>query len=415
MTKARHHEGAEEPVGAVQVNQPVLALLAAIATVVGCAPAALALGRPLFLLYTAGIAMFTAVVLLFYRTPSGPGTMVTYRPTLAEFVLAGIGAIAMPAIVSGTALGVYGLVYGVVILIKLLAAWLNRHMQLDADLIAIYPTVFFGVLCQLAIFFANIQHMGEQLYPGTTGIRSAFYGLITRDRRWLLGCITLMLLFPVGMAALAFGTLGRTIAPWFYTGLQLYLVVVTSQLYDLSTGRPRIDAEAVQAISKLFKACGYTIILEPRTGDSETDPLLVTLALFAHSSTQALAVEVKTRSESVAKVDWTAASNLRMASLALSNAPQNLGVTTHKVEPLMVLIGREPSDRLKLFSAAQAIRIVEIQDEDVVDQILRTDKQDDLQEMARQYLQLSSGNDGVGEASGGHTPPGGKVSDFSVS
>jgi hypothetical protein len=52
----------------------------------------------------------------------------------------------------------------------------------------------------------------------------------------------------------------------------------------------------------------------------------------------------------------------------------------------MVLVGIEPDKRLREFSAEGGFWLVEVPDKGVIDQVILTEDEGDLRELARQYL-----------------------------
>jgi Holliday junction resolvase len=145
-------------------------------------------------------------------------------------------------------------------------------------------------------------------------------------------------------------------------------------------------SNAAQAISELLKAVGYEVIFDPRTSKGDTDPLLTNLDLFAYNSERAFAIEVKIAQQSEAPVEWSVASRLLMAAFALDSQTQEYGVKSQKVEPMLVLVGGEPTESLKAFCKEELIWLVPISGEEVIRQILAAKNQSDMQGLVHQYL-----------------------------
>jgi hypothetical protein len=131
---------------------------------------------------------------------------------------------------------------------------------------------------------------------------------------------------------------------------------------------------------------GYQITESPRTGDEAFDPLLINVDLLAYDGEHAFAVQVRTEGGSSAPPDWTAASALQNAAWALDDVGPDFGLTSQEVEPCMVLVGIEPDKRLREFSAEGGFWLVEVPDKGVIDQVILTEDEGDLRELALQYL-----------------------------
>jgi len=395
------HMTADGSAKSVRVNKLALVLLTWLGSIVGLAPVTLFLDRPRLLLYIAAGSMLSAV-LLGSSIVGSTKTSATNSPSFLEFLLGGLSAIYLPAAGGIASLVVYGVVYGVAWLLGTLIGSLGLQAQIVPWSIAYYPTAVFAVLIGIGSGI-GVERLQSKLYPDVAGIKSAFYDLISRRRGRLVGCTAPAVLIP-GVTLAIFLSKGGT-GTWFYVLLQVYLSIVSIPLW-LAGELPTRSSSAIRAVRKLLEANGYQITLAPRTGDEAIDPLLMSVDLFAYNEERALALQVKTRSQTQGPVDWTAASTLQNAAWTLDDVSEKLGLTSREVEPLLVLIGAEPDDSLKAFSEKESVQIAEIPEGDVT-QIVVAVNEDDLREMAGRYLGLTtSEGDAMTPGSGADAPGG---------
>src|SRR5439155_7975061 len=69
---------------------------------------------------------------------------------------------------------------------------------------------------------------------------------------------------------------------------------------------------------------GYTVLVRPGTDNPETAPLVDRLHLLAYRKDHGLAIQVKGATGSSPTADWTAATDLVIATRALNQAPADL-------------------------------------------------------------------------------------------
>jgi hypothetical protein len=379
----------------VKVNRWAIGFLLTIATLIGLTPVTFVLGRPQLLLYIIGaVTPIVGLSLIFSKFQ----TAATYAPSITEFLFAELYALALWALIGIVWLVAYELIFWVIRLVQFLLVLAGWHVHLNADAIAFYPTVVLAGLIIILFAIGNIEMTIDWLYPKTAGTRSAYYEGATHNRSQQLRLEGgVLLIFALISLILWFFT-KQFFSIWFYIILQVYLFFVGILLPNKTdTGPSPGISNAAQAISKLLQAVGYQIISDPRTGKSDTDPLLINLDLFAYNSERAFAIEVKIAQQSADPVELSVASSLLMAAFALDKETQELGVNSQKVEPVLVLVGGEPTESLKAFCKEELIWVVPITNEDVVQQILLTDNQTDLLRFVHQYLAgISDARDAAG-------------------
>lgn len=253
------------------------------------------------------------------------------------------------------------------------------------------------------VYFIAEKSLAEQLYARTAGIKSAFYGLITRRRRLLVVGMVLALLVPAGGVLAVALTRGTFTAWWLNFGLLIYMLVVTSPFWTMATigeatSTPESE-DAIKAVGKLLEASGYEVVDSPRTGKRKIDPLLVGLDLFAQGEKRALAIEVQTLSESTDPVDsyLHSPSDLLTAAWALESFLQEPEEIFRRVDAMIVFVGKKPDERARNIMRdiwkEEEVQIIEIPDLEVVDQILKTDSKEELRNMAIRYLGISTNDE----------------------
>ncbi|MBL7200926.1 MAG: hypothetical protein ISS56_12335 [Anaerolineae bacterium] len=388
----------------IKINRWLLVLLTVGAATLGLAPLALFLGRPRLLWYALGGCALLAFATVF-RTRSGKGkTHAANSPGFLEFLIGGLAMIYVPAFGGILSLILYCAVYGVAWLLGALFSWLGLGIQVSPGLVATYPSAVLAAGVAL-ISGVRTDELRDKLYKEVAGTKSDFYDLIARQRRWLIGCgtVAVIVLGIVGTT----GILRQVVDTWIYVLLQLFLTVVSAPLWiagELTSTSPR----AVRAVAKLLKGMDYQITESPRTGDEAFDPLLINVDLLAYDGEHAFAVQVRTEGGSSAPPDWTAASALQNAAWALDDVGPDFGLTSQEVEPCMVLVGIEPDKRLREFSAEGGFWLVEVPDKGVIDQVILTEDEGDLRELARQYLGALAAGEHAQSPDDGPDGPGGQ-------
>lgn len=391
-------EASAEATGPVKVNSLGLALLAGLAAVVGLAPAMLIFGRPHLLPLLGFVAALGSFILVKRSTAA------TYRPTLLEFLISGFGGVAPQAMLALLWLLLYALLRGGISLVASLLGWLSPPApSWDAAAIAFRVTLVPALLVVLFLGSVARDMMFDELYPRVPGVRSPLYGVATHRRRWLvIGTLIIVGLFAAGLWLL-WGVSRRTGFQLDLLFAQVYLLLVSAWVAGVvsSSAPPSRPSGAEGAVEKLFNASGYEVQRAPRTGQSETDPLLLNLDFVARNQEHAFAVEIRSQEDPAQAIGWEIAASLRAASSALARF-----LTPTTVEPLLVLVGGTLSESLQQFVEEEPVRIGRIPDASAVAEILATDDPGSLRGLAHTYLGLPEDAGGT-PASGSDTPASG--------
>lgn len=382
--------------------RPAVVPLAAVAAFVGLLPAVLFLGHPRVLLYVAVASVLGAFLYVFVV---GIRSFATNSPGVLEYLLGAVGAIFLAALSGIASFLIYAISYGLAWLAMFPAAWLGVQAQIVPASAAEAVTAFYAVA---AVFFcagAELDHLRDQLYPNVAGLKSAFYDLIARKRGRLVGCVVVpMLVLGAALIGLA---LSLDVGRWIYLLVQVYLVGISAWLWTAGTTVIQASQE-VDEIKNLLEAAGFEVVVSPRVGLATVDPLLVNVDLFAHNASRALALQVKTAEQGPAALDWTAASALQASAGRLDSVRSEVGLTPHKIEPLLVLVGVEADASLCEFSDETGFELAQIPYEGW-NEIRQAVRPEDRQVLAQRYLGLAVGSDGEGAPGGDQDAAGGRA------
>jgi predicted acylesterase/phospholipase RssA len=114
-------------------------------------------------------------------------------------------------------------------------------------------------------------------------------------------------------------------------------------------------SDTVDAVCRLFEACGYNVVRFPR--DPEINPFQLNLDLFASKGDRRIFADVKIGPETV---DWKAASGLKTAASFLSDQDAPDGSSDRGVNAMLILIDVQTDESLSRFSAQEGVKVVQI-------------------------------------------------------
>jgi hypothetical protein len=376
----------------VKVNRLALALLTAIAVMIGVAPALLILDRSLWLLYASVLVLIAAMWGAFTESTD---TIATYQPSWQEFLLAGLGTIFVGAL---TGLLATGLVYGIPWLAEIVAGWLGTGISLQraAHAVALFLGGIVGLL-GLIVTFGSPNMMVVQLYPDTAGVRTAFYSQLTVGWRrkmskylgshWrVIVVVTLVVCLCVNELIALWGRAGA------YLALNLALLVCAYPLFFATAIPNHFNESQVQKIKKLLEAAGCRVVVKPRTGVPASDPLLLELDLLADNGQRAMAVAVRTGTESSAAVEATSVSALSLAAWTCSRNNTSFELRHTSIEPWLILVDREIKDDAETIAEQQSIRVYRLTEKDLT-RIDQSQNAIDLRQITLDFFGLVDGGE----------------------
>jgi len=248
----------------------------------------------------------------------------------------------------------------------------------EAAGVAFWVSLPIGALTGIGALVGHWQGVRERLVPPESGPVVLYPGWDrSRLSRMLPGAISLSLIL-----ALCWRYWPET---GFYIALQFALAGWTAIASPLEAPSRCLDkASVVRALAKLLEAAGFQVDIEPRTSDEDIDHLLGPLDLYARRLSQALAISVVVR-EAGGEVGWSSATELRSAAFLYGDDQH------YHIEPLLVLLGRQPSDSLKQFAASGAVLIRQFEDDSVLRRVLATSDTEELRRLAEEYLLIREG------------------------
>jgi len=359
--------------GESDINRLAIVVLTSLANLVGLVPSLLLLNSPgLLMVFTVSVSLVGSVI--FYIT-TGSKSKATYKPTILEYSLAGLGAIFASALLGFLWLVLYGIAYLIVMIaIRLISSW-----QITPDSAAIIFSTIVAAVIALPFFIATATSMANQLYPETAGVKSAFHPFLTQERRRLLGCSSFAAIF-LTLAMVLYPVLRGSFDSWFYFGLEVYLLVVTAPLYtaEVVADRLRDDANIVEMIADLLQIAGYSVELNPRTLDEKVDPLLINLDLAAIKGNHHLFAQVKTGGQKDTQANWKNIFELLQATWALS---EYHGIEPEKADPQLILVDVDRDKVLIKAGKKQGVKLLFIASEDIhrVHEFKNEDMEDKLE------------------------------------
>jgi len=374
MTYSKAHRSAEKL---------ILIVLIGLAATAGLLPVCSFFGGPRLMLSFAVEGVLFATIYLFSRRADFP---VTHGPSVLEYILRFFSAVSFWGALGVVWLFVYGLLYGSVKLLNLLLVWL-KFEPFGVHTFAYYGSFGFALLCGLGISAGIAQNISTRLYSARVSSRLASYGsaLRAQSRTWQYLAATVVALVVMFVILRRIGE-GRNF--WIYFLLQQIPYFAGYWILGLGV-RARRDYEIVDAITKLLKSLDYGVIFSLHSKDPTIEALLTGLDMIATKGDSALAIQIKTINSSSAPVTWTHGSSLRQKARALQ-LPDVCGqielvkLTGKKVSPVMVIVGREQDESLKIYAEESHLRIVVIEIEDI-DRIMASEGAE-LNALAKGYF-----------------------------
>jgi hypothetical protein len=335
----------DHPAQGVALNKQRVALLAALAAMLGAVPYLLFVDLLHFLPVAPVVA--AVVALLSVRKVQYPATE---EPTWGEWLLGGWSLLFFGSLISMEGFVFYAIFYWGSRLLAWVAPYLGWSLALDAGRIATIASAIVALIfTSMAGYFA--RELLEKLYPQVAGTRSPFFALAAQPRNAILVGAGLALALAAGLVLLNPKGLAFTLSLSF-------ALLYTSSPLSRAGGRraARMRADVARAIERLFEAAGYRTTRSPVTGKAEVDPLIAGVDYLALSGERAYAVAVKVLADPEHSVDWAIASELRTAARALQDAlPQPA-----PVEPLLLMVGGRIDEALQVFSAEQGVKLAHI-------------------------------------------------------
>jgi len=364
----------------IRPSMPALMIVLLAGAILGVAPFAFFLKSGLFFsVYIAIVIVITLIGIFRVKIES------TATPTIGEYALAALGILCFHTIAGLTGSVFYIILLWGTRLVQLAASWIGWEVHSNPYAIAKWPSVILSILFGGVYAFESFKSVRRTLFPAKAGIRSMYYVML-HGRRVdihmfyypvvaLLFCTIIVLIFRGHRSAFVFAS-------------QLFLLFVSllpMLMLQSSRGLP-LKREVVLAMIKLASVLGYKVIESPHTKDPEIDPMLVGVDLLLSKGQHAWLVDIKTSLRTAEPVQAWDASTLPLAARALSKFVSRGESSPITVTPVLVLIGRSPSDSLRELAKDVNLRLVTFDDMTTVLEILKIDDENTLREVATRFL-----------------------------
>ncbi|MEW8563708.1 MAG: hypothetical protein AB2541_16490 [Candidatus Thiodiazotropha sp.] len=321
-------------------NAPLLALLAAVAAVVGATPY-------LFFIDTLWVLPLVAIgaAATLWAKARKLRTNASSEPIPGEWITATWSLVAYAAMISFSLI-YYAIVYWLMRLVIYLLGLVNLQLDISwAETTGLAVSVFFAITLY-AVSLITAAELPRRLYPRLAGIRSPYYALWLTNRKWILLAVI------AGIAALLI-MISLNLHQWYWIfACSAVLFYTGFPIAQSGEKREQRRNQGLKATRLLVDACGWSMAPLEASGDPEVDPFTDEIDFIARRNGDSLLVEVV-----AAEVDWKVASGLQTAARILEEklATQPSGST--RLRPLLILV----SDKID----ASISRFADIEEFDV--------------------------------------------------
>ena len=344
----------------------VIALIAAIAFVIGCLPTAAFLGYAVAVLPLAFVVFIGACWTAWRGIPASctqPPLDAPY-PSFAELALAVVGQSFLASIVAVMALLVWALLYGIAALLHLLPSWFPGS-TINPALVAQISGFVSLFLWALAYAPLAIKELRASLWPETAHVRSAYYSIAADLRLSIvtgLICLSLAILGVIGLDAFNIHN------GWHFVALQL--VVLSSALPTRPPARRQSNLDSgpqiEEAAARVFHALEYYVISNPSSASTvDLGPLLTGVDLIIErrdrDRIRAFAIQIKTAQSRLSyRVELMDVSNLETTARSLGDYRERLGLKADWLSPLVIYLGVPAYPSVRKFAEQQGIFLLEL-------------------------------------------------------
>jgi hypothetical protein len=277
------------------------------------------------------------------------------RPRIWELGVGVVSSLFPASFLSALALAAYGagLLFGELLSALDLIGSVERGSGAEDAAFAFSAFVAF-VTCPVCAILAT-DNTSQQLYPQTAGVQVAYKTLLAQEKRRRA---ILLYGLPAVVAGAATLLLPGVV---FVVAAQVFVLAWSSTVFRLGRlERTSADQLLLYALGEAFTAKGYAVVESPRTGDAAVDPMVVCVNLLAYDSERAFAVELKTSMTSQSRIPWAEAASIELAAATLTDVAWQLDVRAGRVEPVLVLVGEEPSEPLRAFCKREDVHLLVI-------------------------------------------------------
>ncbi|MBT3045591.1 MAG: hypothetical protein AB2723_09765 [Candidatus Thiodiazotropha sp.] len=307
--------------GKIKPNVPLLALIAALAAVVGATPYLFFIDT----LWVLPLVAIGAAASLWVKARKLRPTA-TSEPTPGEWIAAAWSLVAYSAMISFSLI-YYAIVYWVMRLVIYLLGLVNLALDISwAETTGLAVSLFFAITLY-AVSLITAAELPRRLYPRLAGIRSPYYALWLTNRKWIL------LAVGAGIAALLI-MIGLNLHQWYWIfACSAVLFYTGFPIAQSGEEREQRRKQGLKATRLLVDACGWSMSPLEASGDPEVDPFTDEIDFIARRNGDSLLVEVV-----AAEVDWKVASGLQTAARILEEKLATQASASTRLRPLLILV-----------------------------------------------------------------------------
>jgi hypothetical protein len=316
----------------------------------------------------------------------------TEHPAQLEWVIAGCYAVATGAIAGFYGFMFSGIAYGLGWLADIAVLAFGKTLWVSPASVA--WTVGLGIFTIFIALFSwtFVPDLSRKLYARTAGMRSYFSHLeksrLFRDVAGIFFWGSVVLVLFIVQTDFSVHDL------WFNVILTFLLVSFRSYIDDIGkrTQSSAPTVENLTALKNLFQAAGYQLTDRPRIDSAELDPLLQSIDLLALAGDHGYAITAKVLSSAESNVEWFVPSKVRTGAKALQQALKSDENSTIAMQPYLLVIGGQISEKFMKLCADEEVKVVHIPDPTSLPSTVASDSSADLRATALRLLEIAPGD-----------------------
>ncbi|MES9992607.1 MAG: hypothetical protein ABW098_11670 [Candidatus Thiodiazotropha sp.] len=346
----------------IKPNIALLALLAAVAAVVGATPYLFFIDT----LWLLPLVAIGAAATLWVKARKLRANA-TSEPTPGEWITAAWSLVAYAAMIS------FSLIYyAIAFWIVRLLIYLLGLFTIQLDLSWAYSTGLvvsgFFAITLYAVSLITAAELPRRLYPRLAGIRSPYYALWLTHHKWILLAVfagVLALLVMITLDLRQWYWIFACSAVLFYTGFPIA---------QSGEEREQRRQQGLKATRLLMDATGWSMAPLEASGDPEVDPFTDEIDFIANRNGDSLLIEVV-----AAEVDWKVASGLQTTARILEDKLDTQTSGPAHLRPLLILVGDKIDSSVSRFADIEEFDVAHIP-ETLIKKVL--DAKDDANRLA---------------------------------
>lgn len=377
----------KEPPTRVQPNLAAVSIVSAVGITLGTVPFLLYLNYRLALV--AG-AIFVVTSISAAWNARKFTSHATEHPERLEWIIAGCYAVATGAMGGFGGFMFSGIAHGFAWLADVAVRAFGTTLWVSPASVA--WTVGLGGFAMATMVFTGelVPNLSRKLYPRTPGMRFFFSHF---DKSQLLTNVSVIsFLGSVVLFLFIVQTDFSVHDLWF--NVTLTFLFSSFRTYIDDTGRRMQSSALIEnltALKNLFTAAGYQLTDRPRTNSPELDPLLQSIDLLALAGDHGYAITAKVLSSPESNLEWLVPSEVRTGAKALQQALKSDGDSTIAMQPYLIVIGGEISEKFMKLCTDEEVKVVHIPDPEFLRAAVASEASGDLRANALRLLDVEPG------------------------